>query len=83
MQLLTKMTVGSIKTGLRAKLFKPVKPLPEDPGEKEVWKLVSKKMCSGAHAVFQFRSAGYKLAGVLPYFDHCGRYYTVQAESKL
>ncbi len=77
MQLLANLSVGCIKTGLKQKIFRSIKPQPEDGLDKEVWKLVGKKMITSVHAVFQFRSPNYKVAGMLPYFDHCGRYYTV------
>ncbi len=75
--LLTNMSAGTIKSALKPKIFRPIKQQPEEALEKEVWKLVSKKMLSSSHGVFQFRSPNYKVAAILPYFDHCGKYFTV------
>jgi len=76
-QLLPNISVGFIKSMLRPKIFRPLKQQTEEALDKETWKVVSKKMISSVHAVFQFRSPNYKVAAILPYFDHCGRYYAV------
>lgn len=71
------LSAGIIRCNLQQKIFKPIKPQYENMVEHEKWKVCSKKMVSGVHAVFQFRSPNFKVAGMLPFFDHCGKYYTV------
>lgn len=75
-KLLGSNTVGEIKEDLQAKIFRPLGDV-KGKVENETWKIVSKKMLTSCHGVFQFKNPNYQIAGVLPYFDHCGKYYKV------
>lgn len=74
-KMLEKMVVGYIKTGLDKMIFRGVRK--QTYGETEVWRLVGKKTVAGDVAVLQFRSPNFKVVGVLPGTEHCGRYFTV------
>jgi len=71
------LKVGKIRNELAPMIFKPVTSPATLQPQDCTWKLVSKKMISSVHAVFQFKCDQYKVAGMLPYFDHCGKYYTL------
>jgi hypothetical protein len=58
-------------------IFRPIGDAPKGKLANENWKIVSKSMISSVHGVFQLKNPNYKIAGVLPYFDHCGKYYKV------
>ena len=73
-----KLAIGIIKCSLASKIFIPINPQEKTDVTKDTWKLVSKRMISDVHAIFQFKSSKYKSAGILPYFDHCGKYYAVK-----
>ena len=77
------MAVGTIKEPFTAQIFKHIKPEGEVSIEKETWKLVNKKMVSAVHGVFQFKNDKFKISAMLPYYDHCGKYYTVRKLRKL
>lgn len=70
-------TVGEINENFENLIFRPIREPPKEKLANQSWKIVSKKMISSVHGVFQFSNPNYKIAGVLPYFDHCGKYYTV------
>jgi len=74
----TPMEIGRIREPLSSMIFKPAKAGAEVDLEKETWKLVNKQMISAVHGRFQFKCDNIKPAGMLPYFDHCGKYYTVR-----
>ena len=74
---LPKHNIGEIEEDLQCKIFRPTGELKEGKLEDQTWKVVSKTMLSGVHARFQLKNPNYKIAGILPYFDHCGKYYTV------
>lgn len=72
------LSIGKIQDTLKAQIFKT--PNTEDLKtlELENWRVVKKEMLTAAHARFQFKNDKYKVNGFLPYFDHCGKYYTVR-----
>ena len=76
-KMIDNMKVGSIKSELDKIIFRPVRKQAPNEIEKETWKLISKKMISAEHAVFQFRSPNFKVAAMLPDFVNCGKYFTV------
>lgn len=69
--------VGEIKENFERQIFRPVGNPPKEKLADQSWKIVSKKMLTGVHGIFQFENPNYKIAGMLPYFDHCGKYFTV------
>lgn len=68
--------IGKIMEPLTAKIFKPLSS-GAGPIENETWKMVKKEMLTTVHARFQFKNENYKVSAMQPYFDHCGKYYTV------
>jgi hypothetical protein len=77
-----KMKVGRIIEPLRTSIFRPTSTVGVDALETQKWTVIKKTMLNGAHAVFRFTNPNFKISGVLPYFDHCGKYYTVSQEPK-
>eukprot|EP00826_Nyctotherus_ovalis_P052757 TRINITY_DN6755_c0_g1_i6.p1 TRINITY_DN6755_c0_g1~~TRINITY_DN6755_c0_g1_i6.p1 ORF type:complete len:243 (+),score=42.90 TRINITY_DN6755_c0_g1_i6:143-871(+) len=78
-KLLGSNVVGEIKEEFQARIFRPLGNVKEKL-ENETWKIVSKKMLTSCHGVFQFKNPNYQIAGVLPYFDHCGKYYKLHSK---
>ena len=74
----TAIEIGRIREQFASMIFKPVKPGTELDLEKETWRLVNKQMISAVHGRFQFKNDNIKPSAMLPYFDHCGKYYTVR-----
>ena len=77
------MSVGRIREPLRAAIFRPIKTVTVDELETQKWTIIKKTMLNGAHAVFRFTNENFKIAGILPYFDHCGKYYTVSRAERV
>jgi len=77
MEIFEGMKIGKIVNEIAPQIFKPVNSEVSLQPQECTWKLASKKMITSCHAVFQFHCDQYKIAGMLPYFDHCGKYYTL------
>eukprot|EP01022_Parablepharisma_sp_SALTPOND_P020923 TRINITY_DN3934_c0_g1_i1.p1 TRINITY_DN3934_c0_g1~~TRINITY_DN3934_c0_g1_i1.p1 ORF type:complete len:445 (-),score=59.50 TRINITY_DN3934_c0_g1_i1:145-1479(-) len=74
------MTVGRIKDPLPELVFRPINPSLGLIPKNETWKLVDKEMITPVHGEFKLRSENFKVSGMLPYFDHCGKYFTVYSK---
>ncbi len=70
------LTIGHIKEPARDLIFHGNEEMSVDL-ERTSWKLVARKMVTTSHAVLQFQAKDVTIAGALPYFDHCGKYYKV------
>ena len=80
LKMMQRLSVGKIKEGLSAAIFKPRSPSASIDPKDDTWKLINKKMLTAVHAVFQFKSENHKITAMLPYFDHCGKYYTLYSK---
>ncbi len=87
LKLIQGLTIGRILDPQRKALFRMMSHADagdngDDEGEvdleKTSWKLVGRKAISASHAMLQFEAKDVTVGVLLPYFDHCGKYYKVR-----